>query len=425
MSFIGQYRILGELASGGMGTVLLGEHRLLGRRAAIKTLLPMLSAQPELVERFFTEARATSAIADPGVVQIYDFGYHVDGTAYIVMELLDGESLAERLVRRGRLSIAEALRIARQCAGSLAAAHARDIVHRDLKPDNIYLVRDPEASGGERPKLLDFGICKLRGERSGTQTRTGTTFGTPAYMSPEQCRGAGELDTRSDIYALGCVLFQMLTGRPPFADDAPGEIMVSHLRDDPPAPSTIVPELWPELDELVLRCLAKAPCDRFASMVVVQAAIAPLEARAVAASPSRPTAAVSVPPLPAPALGSPPPIDASTWDLPVVRSRRRLAPFALAFLAAGFVAAAGWVYSDGTSVPAAAAVAAPIDAGTDGMQIDAAIDAAPVLPPLVDGGIDAPILRDKPEAAAPKTRRPVRVHRAAAVAAPEDLYETR
>src|SRR5882757_1621433 len=133
-SHIGQYRILRKIGAGGMGLVYLGEHTLLGRRAAIKTLLPAMSSNPEIVERFFNEARATSAIRDPGVIQIFDFGYHVDGTAYIVMELLEGEALAARILRLGKLALGDSLRIARQIAGSLAAAHARHIIHRDLKP---------------------------------------------------------------------------------------------------------------------------------------------------------------------------------------------------------------------------------------------------------------------------------------------------
>src|SRR5882762_412956 len=145
---IGQYRIIRKIGAGGMGLVFLGEHMLLGRRAAIKTLLPTMSANHEIVERFFNEARATSAISDPGVIQIFDFGYHVDGTAYIVMELLEGEALSARIDRLGTLALGDALRIARQIAGSLAAAHARHIIHRDLKPDNIFLVHDAEAQGG-------------------------------------------------------------------------------------------------------------------------------------------------------------------------------------------------------------------------------------------------------------------------------------
>ena len=282
---IGQYRILRKIGAGGMGTVFLGEHILLGRRAAIKTLLPALSMNPEIVERFFTEARATSAITDPGVVQIFDFGYHVDGTAYIVMELLEGESLQTRIERLGKIAPSDALRIARQVAGSLAAAHDREIVHRDLKPENIYLIHDAEAQGGERTKILDFGICKLGHEASDVSlTQSGTTMGTPVYMSPEQCRGAGEVDHRSDIYALGCVLFHMVAGRPPFECDGAGEFIVAHLQQDPPTPSTFIPELPDLIDGLILRCLEKSADDRFQSMTELQHALEYVVARISASS---------------------------------------------------------------------------------------------------------------------------------------------
>ncbi len=273
-SHIGQYRILRKIGVGGMGTVYLGEHILLGRRAAIKTLLPALSMQSEIVERFFTEARATSAITDHGVVQIFDFGYHVDGTAYIVMELLEGESLQTRIDRLGQIAPSVALRIARQVSGSLAAAHDKDIVHRDLKPENIYLIADPEAASGERTKILDFGICKLG--VSGAEpalTQSGTTMGTPVYMSPEQCRGAGKVDHRSDIYALGCVLFHMVAGRPPFECEGAGEFIVAHLQEDPPTPSSFIPELPELVDGLILRCLEKSADDRFQSMTELQHAL--------------------------------------------------------------------------------------------------------------------------------------------------------
>jgi serine/threonine protein kinase len=268
-SHIGQYRIVRRIGAGGMGLVFLAEHTLLGRRAAIKTLLPSVATNPGIVERFFNEARATSAISDPGVIQIFDFGYHVDGTAYIVMELLEGESLSARIARLGRLSPANALRIARQIAGSLAAAHAHDIVHRDLKPENVFLVCDAEAQGGERTKILDFGICKV-GTGDPMLSQAGAMIGTPVYMSPEQCRGARDVDHRADIYAFGCLLFHMLTGRPPFMGDATGELIVAHLEEDPPAPSRYAAELSPEIDALVRRCLAKAPADRYPSMTDLQ-----------------------------------------------------------------------------------------------------------------------------------------------------------
>jgi serine/threonine protein kinase len=293
-SHIGQYRILRKLGAGGMGLVFLGEHTLLGRRAAIKTLLPTMSANREIVERFFNEARATSAIADPGIIQVFDFGYHVDGTAYIVMELLEGESLSARIERLGKLSPGDALRIARQIAGSLAAAHACDIVHRDLKPENIFLVADAEAQGGERTKILDFGICKM-GTGDPTLTESGAMIGTPVYMSPEQCRGLGGIDHRSDIYAFGCLMFHMLTGRPPFVGEASGELIVAHLEEDPPAPSVYVAELPFAVDALLLRCLAKAPEDRYQSMTELQHELGEL---AAGLANSEPTVAAVPPSMP-------------------------------------------------------------------------------------------------------------------------------
>ena len=207
---LGNYQIVRKLGKGGMGVVYLGQHTLLGRQAAIKVLLPTLSTRPDIVNRFFNEARAVTLISDPGIVQVFDFGYHSDGSAFIVMEYLmeylEGEPLDRRLARLGRLPAVESLRLCRQLAISLAAAHARRIIHRDLKPENIYLIHDPEVASGERTKILDFGIAKLSDEHPDKlNTSTGMLMGTPAYMSPEQCRGLKDLDHRSDIYALGCV----------------------------------------------------------------------------------------------------------------------------------------------------------------------------------------------------------------------------
>jgi serine/threonine protein kinase len=193
---------------------------MLGKPAAVKVLLPELSNNREIVNRFFNEARAATSVRHPGIVEIFDFGYMPSGLAYIVMELLDGESLSRVLVARGRLSEQEALVYTRGIASALAPAHAQGIVHRDLKPDNIFLVRDPDMLGGLRPKILDFGIAKVtEAQRIGgvSKTRTGAVLGTPTYMSPEQCRGTGEIDARSDLYAVGCILYEMLVGRPPFA----------------------------------------------------------------------------------------------------------------------------------------------------------------------------------------------------------------
>src|SRR6187549_1750775 len=212
---LGNYRVVSRLGVGGMGTVWLAKHQVLGSFAAIKVLLPEMSEQKRIVERFFDEARAATRIQDPGIVTVHEIGWH--GTsAYIVMESLNGETLTTRLARYGNLPVPMALRLLSHCALAMAAAHARGIVHRDLKPDNIFVVSDPAVPGGERTKILDFGIAKLidDADASHSRTQTGVIMGTPAYMSPEQCRGAGGVDHRTDVYALGCVLFNMLIGHP-------------------------------------------------------------------------------------------------------------------------------------------------------------------------------------------------------------------
>lgn len=268
-----------------MGSVWLVEHIALGRRAALKMLHPEFSDRAEIVTRFFNEARAATTIADPGIVQIFDFGQHVDGRAYIVMELLDGEPLDRRLAREGALHTTDALRIMRQVASTLAAAHARGIIHRDLKPENIFIVRDPEVPGGERAKVLDFGIAKLAGVPAAVRTQTAAVMGTPTYMSPEQCRGAGQVDPRSDIYALGCVLFALLVGRPPFQADGMGDVIAMHLREPAPPPSELRPGIPPDVDRLVLCCLAKDPARRFAGASELAAAIGALLGPALQLSP--------------------------------------------------------------------------------------------------------------------------------------------
>jgi serine/threonine-protein kinase len=266
---IGSYRITKTLGVGGMGAVYAGEHTLLGRKAAIKVLLPEFSTNQELVERFFKEAVAATAIKHPGIVQIYDFGHQDDGSAYIAMEFLEGEGLDARLRRLGKLPVLQALRFTGQIASALAVAHGRGIVHRDLKPGNIFIIPDPQVAGGERIKILDFGIAKVAPAATPdaaptAQTRVGALMGSPSYMSPEQCRGAGEIDHRADLYSVGCILFEMLTGRPPFLDNGAGYIAVlaQQLHDLPPVPSALRPDLTPELDALVWQLLAKDPAAR-------------------------------------------------------------------------------------------------------------------------------------------------------------------
>jgi serine/threonine protein kinase len=388
---IGNYNVVRKLGEGGMGAVYLGQHTLLGRHAAIKVLLPALSTRPDIVNRFFNEARAATSINDPGIVQIFDFGVHTDGSAYIVMEFLEGETLDDRIRKLGRLHARDALTIARQVAASLGAAHAQHIVHRDLKPENVFLVRDAEVAYGERAKVLDFGIAKLQADASNkVKTSAGAVMGTPLYMSPEQCNGAGDLDHRSDIYALGCVLFHALVGRPPFDGDGMGAIIVAHLTEPPPIASTLVSGVPPEVDAVLARCLAKLPAERFQTMSEVVTALGQLQGL-VTGPPTAP-GATPVPPWSAPTtlrsfapVPTPTTLGASAGQVAPAPSARR-AGWIVA-IAAAMLATAGTaiVMSRSHDAPAAAApvpvpvpvvVAAPVP-----IAIDAAV-AATVVPPL-------------------------------------------
>ena len=262
---IGGYKILRPIGHGGMGEVWAAEHELLGRRAAIKLLRHDRSQHDDTVARFFNEARAAAAISDPGIVQVLDFGRHVDGCPYIIMELLEGEPLDLRVGHAGKIDVRVALRWVRQAASAIGAAHARHIIHRDLKLANIFLARDPEVEGGERAKVLDFGIAKLSRDRLGATTRTNASalFGTPMYMSPEQCRGAGQVDQRTDIYSLGCVLFTLVTGALPFEVAGVGEMIAKHMFEPPPRASYFDRSIPDEVDALILRCMAKDPRTRY------------------------------------------------------------------------------------------------------------------------------------------------------------------
>ncbi|HVX97929.1 MAG TPA: serine/threonine-protein kinase [Polyangia bacterium] len=273
---VGNYRIVSLLGEGGMGTVYLAQHPGIGRKAAIKVLHPDLARSPDLVTRFFNEARAANTIRHPGIVEVYDFGTLPDGATYITMEFLEGESLSARLKRAGRLPPATAAQFAHQTASALAAAHAAGIVHRDLKPDNIFVVPGQDEEGREQIKILDFGIAKLSTEHpggSGVKTRTGTVMGTPVYMSPEQCRGTKEVDHRTDIYALGIILYEMLCGQPPFVSSGYGELIHMHIGTPPAPPRTHNPGIPAELEAVVLKLLAKDAGQRYQSMGELQQAL--------------------------------------------------------------------------------------------------------------------------------------------------------
>lgn len=257
---IGPYRIVRLLGAGGMGAVYEARQEPLNRRVALKTLHPQCVTNPELVARFFNEAKVLSSLEHPSLVQVSDFGHAADGTAYLVMEYLRGQSLGHRLrTGTGRLPVVAALQVIWQVAEVLCLAHAQGVVHRDLKPDNLMLVADPVAPGGERVKVLDFGIAKLLHQTApgGPHTDTQAVMGTPAYMSPEQCAGAGRVDAKSDVYSLGCVLFQLLAGRTPFIAEGTGRLLGMHLYEEPPALSSLAPEVPAAVCALVHRLLRK------------------------------------------------------------------------------------------------------------------------------------------------------------------------
>jgi serine/threonine-protein kinase len=261
-------------------------------------LLPELAARPEIRARFDREAQITSSLQHPNIVQVIDHNSTADGTSYLVMEFLSGESLAARLARDGRLAAPRVVDVVEQIAAGLAAAHARGIVHRDLKPDNLYLVPDDRDATAEMVKVLDFGIAKLGQNGSNVnsvRTRTGSVMGTPSYMSPEQCRGTREIDHRTDIYALGVILYEMLCGRPPFVSEGFGEMVHLHISQPPPPPRTFNPSIPEDLERLILWCLAKEPDERMQTMADVHAA---LTGRPTPAA--RPTAKTARPQTPAP-----------------------------------------------------------------------------------------------------------------------------
>lgn len=262
---IGPYRVVGFLGEGGMGVVYEARHTTIERRVAIKILHAEYARNSEVATRFLNEARAVNRIEHPGVVQVSDFGQLPDGVAYIVMEFLRGETLSARLKNQGgALGPQEAVYFCCQIADALAATHAQGIVHRDLKPANIMLIPDPQMLTGERTKILDFGIAKLTETLQPPQvkTRTNTVMGTPAYMSPEQCAGAGAVDDRSDVYSLGAMLFHMLAGRPPFDAEGSGVVMAMHLYETPPQIQTLLPSIPTTLAELVNSLLSKSRAER-------------------------------------------------------------------------------------------------------------------------------------------------------------------
>jgi len=268
---IGNYRVLEPLANGGMGVVFVAEHLHLRRRVALKLLHDRLLSDAWAVSRFFSEAIAASRIQHPGAVTVFDYGTF-EGGAYLVMEYLRGETLSARLERERRLPIPRILDVGVQLGLTLAAAHESGVIHRDLKPDNIYLVPDASGSGYEYVKVIDFGVAKLTSGTWAPQTVRGDLLGTPLYMAPEQSVNAGSVDHRCDVYSLGCILYQLITGIPPFRGSM-FEILIAHQKQPSPSPRSYDPTIPPALDALVLRMMSKSPDRRPRSMAEVVRAL--------------------------------------------------------------------------------------------------------------------------------------------------------
>ncbi|MBW2276084.1 MAG: serine/threonine protein kinase [Deltaproteobacteria bacterium] len=258
----GKYRLTTLLGKGGMGSVYRGQHVVIGKLVAVKFLHAEFAGSEEVVKRFYREAQAAAAIGHDGIIDVMDVGIAPTGEPYLVMEFLEGESLADLLIRAGPLDASAAVGIFEPALQALQAAHAKNIVHRDLKPENIFLQHREGAP--PRVKLIDFGISKITAGPGGEKlTQTGSVMGTPAYMSPEQARGSTELDHRADIYSMGVILYEMLTGRLPFEGENFTEIIISILTEEPIPPREAHAEFPPDAEEVLLRSLIKDPAGRY------------------------------------------------------------------------------------------------------------------------------------------------------------------
>ena len=363
----GKYRLDALLAEGGMGAVYRATHVMLGKSVAIKLIRSAIVASPEIVRRFQREARAATALNHPNIVSVYDLGQTPDGTLYIAMEYIDGPSL-KTLIQSGRaIPAARTIAILRQVASALATAHRHNIVHRDLKPHNIMLAAGPD--GAEVAKLVDFGIAKTFDE-STQLTSAGGALGTPYYMSPEQIEGR-TVDARCDIYALGIILYEMLVGEVPFADQSTPAVLVKQLKERPIRPSLKNAAVPPALEAIALRCLEKDPEQRFQTADAVAAAL-----NDAAVTLTAPETANDVT-LPMAGAATPPPVPGAS---PAQTDATLLSP---AKTAQQISAAPPPVAAPPVPAPAAQVAAVPKSAADTKPTLAQPVVAPPVMPPSV------------------------------------------
>lgn len=258
---LGQYRLRQMLGSGGMGEVYLAEHQMMKRPCAIKVIRPEKAGDPQVLARFEREVQATAKLSHWNSVDIYDYGRTADGTFYYVMEFLPGHNIGEIIADYGPMTAGRTIYLMRQVCDALSEAHGHGLVHRDIKPANIFCAY----RGGmyDVAKILDFGLAKpLSDANDAGLTQEGTITGSPLFMAPEQAGGT-EVDARSDIYSLGAVMYLMVTGKPPFDYQQPIKVLVAHASETPVSPRELNPSIPVEFDEIIMRCLEKAPEDRF------------------------------------------------------------------------------------------------------------------------------------------------------------------
>ncbi len=287
-----RYEIIRKIGQGGMGAVYEATHKLLGKRVAVKVLLDKYAQKDQIVARLEQEARLASSIGHANIIDITDFGQTADGRTFVVMEFLEGESLGQLIARSGRLDTRRAVNIARQVASALGAAHQKGIVHRDIKPENIFLIRRGDE---EYVKVVDFGISKSMrpedtDENSPRLTQTGMVLGTPLYMSPEQARGDETLDHRIDVYAVGVILYEMVTAEVPFRGTNYLNILSQVLSEEPTPPAQLNPEVSPDLEAVILKAMEKDRDERYQHMEEMAADLTALQSDSMRTTGARLTA---------------------------------------------------------------------------------------------------------------------------------------